>query len=117
MSKLTQHPLQERIEQQIITSHRITSPMILGIKTEGQLGGRDEMMDAYLLFQNIVIRPLQQDILSQLELLLCNNYGEDFTIGVKSVKIFDDGTTENEVIVSTESTEDDSKELEDLNEE
>ena len=39
----------EMVVQKILTAHRITSPMILGIKTSGQLGGRDEMLDAYLL--------------------------------------------------------------------
>ena len=46
------------VVQKILTAHRITSPMILGIKTEGQLGGRTEMLDAYLLLQNTVIIPL-----------------------------------------------------------
>lgn len=99
------------IEQKILTGHRITSPMILGIKTEGQLGGRDEMMDAYLLFMNTVINPKQADILGCLEKLLEVNYGS-VTLGVETTQLFDDGSVETDVVVSNESTQADSKDLE-----
>ena len=99
------------MEQKILTGHRITSPMILGIKTEGQLGGRDEMMDAYLLFMNTVINPKQADILGCLEKLLEVNYG-DVTLGVETTQLFDDGSVETDVVVSNESTQADSKDLE-----
>ena len=52
-----------QIEQKILTAHRITSPMILGIKEAGQLGGRQELIDAYNLFLEIVIRPIQESML------------------------------------------------------
>ena len=35
--------VQEAAEQKIFTAHGVTSPMLFGIKTEGQLGGRDEL--------------------------------------------------------------------------
>ena len=54
----------DMVTQKILTSHRITSPMILGIKTEGQLGGRTEMLEAFAHFQKTVIEPIQSDILS-----------------------------------------------------
>jgi DNA-binding MarR family transcriptional regulator len=34
---------QKNSERSIFTAHTVTSPMLFGIKTEGQLGGRDEM--------------------------------------------------------------------------
>lgn len=34
---------QQNSERSIFTAHTVTSPMLFGIKTEGQLGGRDEM--------------------------------------------------------------------------
>lgn len=93
--------------QKILTAHRITSPMMLGIKTEGQLGGRDEVIDAFLLWGNTVIEPLQQDVLKGLEELLTVN-NPDITIGVSTKQLYDDGTVEEEVVTSVEvSAEDD----------
>lgn len=90
--------------QKILTAHRITSPMMLGIKESGQLGGRDEVIDAFLLFQNMVIAPYQQDILKDLEYLLSYNY-EDVVLGVETKKLYDDGTEEEEVVTSVEATD------------
>jgi hypothetical protein len=44
--------------------------MILGIKTAGQLGGRDEMLDAYQLFLQTVIKPVQEEMLKVFEKVL-----------------------------------------------
>jgi hypothetical protein len=59
-----------QIEQTILTSHRITSPMILGIREAGQLGGRAELIDAYNLFLEIVVRPVQESMLKDFEKVL-----------------------------------------------
>jgi hypothetical protein len=59
-----------QIEQSILTAWRITSPMILGIKTAGQLGGRNEMLDAYQLFLQTVIKPVQEEMLKVFEKVL-----------------------------------------------
>ena len=83
--------------QKILTAHRITSPMLLGIKTEGQLGGRAELVDALLIFQHNVIQPLQQDILSCFETLLEVNCP--------------DGTIDEEVITSVEVSDEDDAEI------
>ncbi len=92
--------------QKILTAHRITSPMLLGIKTEGQLGGRAELVDALMIFQHNVIQPLQQDILSCFESLLEVNY-PDIVIGVNTTQLFADGTVEEEVVTSVEVTDED----------
>ena len=96
--------INDLVVQKILTGHRITSPMILGIKTEGQLGGRSEVIDAYLLFQNNVIVPFQQDLLGALESILQINY-PDAVLGVEQKKLYDDGTEEEEVIVDTDTTD------------
>lgn len=96
--------INDMVVQKILTAHRITSPMILGIKEAGQLGGRAEMIDAYLLFQNNVIVPYQQDILSSLESLIQINY-PDAVLGVEQRTLLNDGTTEEEVIVDTDTTD------------
>jgi len=72
-----------QIEQTILTSHRITSPMILGIKTSGQLGGRNEMLDAYDLFLETVIKPIQEEILKGFEKVLFLRDKEPINLGVE----------------------------------
>lgn len=49
------------IQQEIFACHQVTSPMLFGIKTEGQLGGRSEIRDAYQIFQNTYVNERQQD--------------------------------------------------------
>jgi hypothetical protein len=96
--------LSEITTQKILTAHRITSPMILGIKTAGQLGGREEVIDAYLLLVNTVIRPYQQTLLASIEEMLEMMYPEvgDITVGVQQLKLFSDGEEEADVVTSTE---------------
>lgn len=43
--------LNKTCQQEIFSGHRVTSPMLFGIKTEGQLGGNTELKTAYELFQ------------------------------------------------------------------
>lgn len=87
--------------------------MILGIKTEGQLGGRAEIIDAYLLLVNTVIRPYQQDILAVLETLLEAKYPElDITLGVQQLKLFSDGEEEVDVVTSIDAEIGEDSELE-----
>jgi hypothetical protein len=50
------------VQQEIFSGHKITSPMLFGIKTEGQLGGRSELRDAYQLFQNTYVNAKQRAI-------------------------------------------------------
>ena len=90
----------DMVTQKILTSHRITSPMILGIKTEGQLGGRTEMLEAYAHFQKTVIEPIQSDILSVFTDIFKVN-GLDVTLGVETTRIFEDGD-ETEVVTSVD---------------
>jgi len=52
--------LNKTTQQEIFTGHRITSPILFGIKTEGQLGGRTEIREAYEVFQNTYVNGRQQ---------------------------------------------------------
>jgi len=65
--------LNELCIQNIMIGHRVTSPMLLGVKTEGQLGGRNELTQAYELYMNTVIKPYQNVILKTFKLLLAIN--------------------------------------------
>jgi hypothetical protein len=49
------------IQQEIFSCHQVTSPMLFGIKTEGQLGGRSEIRDAYQIFANTYVNERQQE--------------------------------------------------------
>ena len=105
--------INDMVTQKILTAHRITSPMILGIKTAGQLGGREEVVDAYLLLLNTVIRPYQQDILSVFETLLEAMFPEqDVTVGVQQLKLYNDGEEEVDVVTSIDAEIGDDSELE-----
>lgn len=64
--------------QNIFTSHEVTSPMLFGIRTEGQLGGRSEMLDAYEIFYNTYVKYRQQIIEA-----VMNELAADFGIGIK----------------------------------
>lgn len=54
--------LNKSVEQQILTGHKLTSGMLVGIKTEGQIGGRNELRIANEVFQNKYITPKQKKI-------------------------------------------------------
>ena len=93
----------DMVMQKILTAHRITSPMLLGIKESGQLGGRAEMLDAHQLFLNLVILPYQQELINSLGGIIEFNY-PDIVLGVEQKRLLDDGTQEEEVIVDADTT-------------
>jgi hypothetical protein len=103
----------DMVMQKILTAHRITSPMMFGIKEAGQLGGRSEVIDAYLLFLNQVIKPLQQNILDVFKVIFDINYGLDLELGVIQLKLYDDGTEEVDVVTASDADVDVAENLED----
>tara|TARA_R110002012_G_scaffold62994_4_gene165870 strand:- start:2962 stop:4794 length:1833 start_codon:yes stop_codon:yes gene_type:complete len=59
--------LQELLTQNILTGHRVTSPMLMGIKNDTGLGSNvDELNSAFEVYQNTVIKPFQANILKTL---------------------------------------------------
>ena len=57
-----------------MVSHRIVSPMLVGIKDNTGLGNNaEELQTASLLMDNTVIRPMQVTILDELEKVLMYN--------------------------------------------
>lgn len=79
-----------QIENNVLTSWRITSPMILGIKTPGSLGGRAEILDSYQLFLQTVIIPIQEEILKTLEKVLFIKYKQPIKLGIEQNQILPD---------------------------
>jgi hypothetical protein len=59
--------LQELLVQNILTGHRVTSPMLMGIKNDTGLGSNvDEMNAAFEIYLNTVIVPYQKHIIKTL---------------------------------------------------
>ena len=104
--------INDLVMQKILTAHRITSPMLLGIKESGQLGGRTELLDAHLLFLNLVIEPYQQELLKCMEGILSFMY-PDIVLGVEQKRLLEDGEQENEVIVDGETTNEEEEQVTD----
>ena len=60
--------------RKLMVAHRVTSPMLMGIKDNTGLGNNaDELKTASLLFHNTVIRPFQELILDAIDDILAVN--------------------------------------------
>ena len=60
--------------QKLMVSHRIVSPMLLGIKDNSGLGNNaDELKTASILLDNLVIRPKQEIIIDGIDQILAYN--------------------------------------------
>ena len=55
--------LDKRVKEAIFVGHKVTSPMLLGVKTEGQLGSRNEILEAYEIFKETYIQLRQRKII------------------------------------------------------
>ena len=78
--------LNKQVQEEIFTAHNITSPMLFGIRTEGQLGGRNEMNDAYELFYSTYIKPKQNILERDMNYLQSFNGFPNGTFNLKAVK-------------------------------
>jgi len=66
--------LSDESMRKVMVSHRIVSPMLVGIKDNTGLGNNaEELQTASLLMDNTVIRPMQVTILDELERILMYN--------------------------------------------
>ena len=66
--------LSDESMRKVMVSHRIVSPMLVGIKDTSGLGNNaEELQTASVLMDNTVIRPMQVTILDELEKVLMYN--------------------------------------------
>jgi hypothetical protein len=66
--------LSEECMSKVMVSHRIISPLLLGIKDKSGLGNNaDELKTASILMDNTVIRPFQQLLINAFEQILAYN--------------------------------------------
>lgn len=74
--------LNEAVLQNLLTANRLTSPMLLGVKTPGQLGGTNEIQDAFEIYYNQTIAKLQNRVLETFNNILKINGAQDIQFGV-----------------------------------
>ena len=78
--------LSDESMRKVMVSHRIVSPMLVGIKDNTGLGNNaEELQTASILMDNTVIRPMQVTILDELEKILDYN-GIDLDIYFKTLQ-------------------------------
>ena len=66
--------LSKESQQKVLVGHRITSPMLFGVKDQTGLGNNaDEIKTAFTLFDNSVIRPKQNQVINAIDEILAFN--------------------------------------------
>jgi hypothetical protein len=83
VDKFTQ--LNEQCRDEIFIGHKIVSPMLFGVRVEGTLGGRNEILEAYELLNSGYIEPKQKTL--QATFNMCNRlYGGQSMLIIKPSK-------------------------------
>lgn len=73
------------VPENIIIGHRAVSGMLFGIKTEGQLGGRTEILESYELFKETYVKPRQDTVLGSVNKIF-EIFGFSPIVEVKELK-------------------------------
>ena len=84
--------INENAQQEILCGHGVVSPMLVGIKTPGSLGGSEEIKTAEMLFYKTVIKPGQHIITKAFNRIMDINGLEELEI--ERLTIIDTGNTE-----------------------
>jgi hypothetical protein len=61
--------LHKEMKEEIFIGHSVVSPMLFGVRTEGQLGGRAELLEALAIFQSTYINKRQELLEKQFDKL------------------------------------------------
>lgn len=87
--------LSRESQQKVLVGHRITSPMLFGVKDQTGLGNNaDEIKTAFQLFDNSVIRPKQEQVIAALDKILAYN-GISLNLYFKTLTPIEFTDTEN----------------------
>lgn len=79
--------LEQRISSRILTAHRITSPLLLGIKdASGFSNNADEIEVAYAHFMGTVIEPIQEVLTRKFEYIL-RGFGMNVNVEIKPNRV------------------------------
>lgn len=78
--------LSKKVQEAILTSHQISSPELLGVRTPGALGTPNHL-EAQDHFQHLVINPIQEEIKKMFEKLLRLRDNKPAEIEIKQFKM------------------------------
>lgn len=90
--------LSSHTQQEILIAHQVTSENIVGIATPGKLGGTNEMIEAYNIYYNSVVKHEQKYILDALNRIMLDNGMNEIDIKSSAPYIEEDIKEEEEVI-------------------
>ena len=63
--------LSDECQKKIMLAHNVTSPLLFGIaSTNGFSSNADELRNSYILFENMVVKPIQETILDAIDVVL-----------------------------------------------
>lgn len=79
--------LNELVIQNLMIGHRVVSPSLMGVKTPGELGGKNEILEAYELYSRSVIQPYQDIIVKTLSKIFEIN-GINVPFSIRDVQPF-----------------------------
>ena len=66
--------LSEECQRKIMLAHNVTSPLLFGIaSTNGFSSNADELRNSYILFENMVIKPIQETIIGAIDEIISFN--------------------------------------------
>jgi len=96
--------LSNEARNKIMLSHGVTSGLLFGIPTSnGFSSNADEMKNAFILFQNNVIKPAQEFVCDQLDKILAYN-GYSLDLELKTINVLEDalsvGLESNKVVAA-----------------
>lgn len=85
--------LDQRVISRILTAHRISSPLLLGIRdTGGGLGSnKDEIIVSYEHFISTCIKPIQKFLLKEFQYLIYTIKGEQCELQIEQRELFESG--------------------------
>ena len=79
--------LSQEVSRKILTSHRVTSPLLFGVKAESSFGSNaDELRDSYSLYNSTCIKPFQSTLLESLDQIFRLNGIDSLDIYFKTLK-------------------------------
>ena len=79
--------LSQEVSRKILTAHRVTSPLLFGVKAESGFGSNaDELRDSYSLYNSTCIKPFQSTLLESLDQIFRINGIDSLDIYFKTLK-------------------------------
>ena len=66
--------LSKDVKENIFIGHEITNPQLFGVRVPGELGGKNELMEALEIFQAVYVDQRQSDIENGINEVLGTNY-------------------------------------------